>query len=410
LINVVAKLLSLLLLNKIFAAYFGPSGYALIGQFQNVFQLTTNLSGASLGVGVTKYTAEKQNDQFYCNSVWSTAFILVIALSILFSFLVIVFGDFFALHVFGSSDHSLLFVLMSFGIIFFSLNAIILSIFNGKNDIKAYVAISIASSIVTLFLGLLLTVKFGLYGALAAFPVSYALIFFISVFIINKKSWFNMSELKSSVNNQQVNRLLKFSLMALITGILIPVTQILVRNHLGETFGWESAGLWEGVWRLSGVFMLLITTTLSLYYLPVLSSIKSKDKILIEIRNGYATILPFALFFYVVIYFLQYHIVRLFLTEDFTGIHDIFGWQLAGDFLKVGSWLIAYLMVAKAMIREYIFCEILFAVSFYSLVIMITDIYGLVGATMAYCISYAIYWIVVLVMMNKRFHKVMEYE
>lgn len=63
--------------------------------------------------------------------------------------------------------------------------------------------------------------------------------------------------------------------MAVTSAVCVPVSHILVRNHLGETFGQEYAGYWEAMWRLSAAYLMLVTTTLSVYYLPMLSELKS---------------------------------------------------------------------------------------------------------------------------------------
>jgi PST family polysaccharide transporter len=41
----------------------------------------------------------------------------------------------------------------------------------------------------------------------------------------------------------------------------------------------------------------------------------------------------------------------------------LFTYQLLGDFFKIGSWLLAYLMIAKALAKTFIITEILFAIS-----------------------------------------------
>jgi PST family polysaccharide transporter len=79
----------------------------------------------------------------------------------------------------------------------------------------------------------------------------------------------------------------KYTAMALTTAATVPLSHIMIRNHLGQTLGWEAAGYWEAMWRLSGAYLLLVTTTLSVYYLPRLSEIKGKDQIRKEIFYGY---------------------------------------------------------------------------------------------------------------------------
>jgi PST family polysaccharide transporter len=80
----------------------------------------------------------------------------------------------------------------------------------------------------------------------------------------------------------------------------------------------------------------------------------------------------------------------------------LFTFQLLGDFFKIGSWLLAFLMLAKAMTRVFIVTEVLFASSFVILSYFFMDHYGIVGATYSFCINYALYWILMAFIMRKK--------
>jgi PST family polysaccharide transporter len=59
----------------------------------------------------------------------------------------------------------------------------------------------------------------------------------------------------------------------------------------------------------------------------------------------------------------------------------LFTFQLLGDFFKIGSWLLGYLMIAKAMAKAFIATEIIFAASYVVLSYYFMDHYGIIGAT-----------------------------
>jgi PST family polysaccharide transporter len=82
-------------------------------------------------------------------------------------------------------------------------------------------------------------------------------------------------------------------------------------------------------------------------------------------------------------------------------MEPLFTFQLLGDFFKIGSWLLAYLMVAKAMTRVYIITEIVFAISFVLLTYYFMNHFGIVGATYSFCLNFFLYWITMWVIMRK---------
>jgi PST family polysaccharide transporter len=82
-------------------------------------------------------------------------------------------------------------------------------------------------------------------------------------------------------------------------------------------------------------------------------------------------------------------------------MRDLFAWQMIGDTLKIGSWILAYLMLGKAMTKLFIGSEIIFAGSFYALTHVFTGLMGLEGVTLAHAINYFLYWIVMIVIIGK---------
>ena len=78
-------------------------------------------------------------------------------------------------------------------------------------------------------------------------------------------------------------------------------------------------------------------------------------------------------------------------------MESLFAWQMVGDTLKIGSWILSYLMLSKAMMKLFIASEIIFAGIFYVLTVIFTKMIGLEGVALAHAINYLIYWVFVLV-------------
>jgi polysaccharide transporter, PST family len=237
-------------------------------------------------------------------------------------------------------------------------------------------------------------VKLGLYGALLALAINQSITFFITLLLCYKAPWFKVRYLIGAIDKQTALNLGKYTAMALTSAACVPVSHILVRNHLGETLGWAAAGYWEAMWRLSAAYLMLVTTTLSVYYLPKLSELKDPNDIKKEIIQGYKIILPVAAVCGVVIYLLRDMIIGILFTKDFTPMRELFAWQMLGDTLKIGSWILAYLMLGKAMIKLFMLSEIIFATGFVVLTWVSTAMMGLKGVAVAHAANYGMYWIV----------------
>jgi PST family polysaccharide transporter len=196
--------------------------------------------------------------------------------------------------------------------------------------------------------------------------------------------------------------LAKYTAMALTTAATVPISHILIRNHLGQTLGWEVAGYWEAMYRLSGAYLLLISTTLSVYYLPRLSELNVWSEIRQEILYGYRMLMPLTIIFAFMIYIFRDEIISILFSNKFRPMGELFYWQLIGDVLKIAAWLLSFVMLSKAMTWEYISTEVIFSLSFYVIVKFLVNLIGFVGVSVAHAVNYGLYFVVILILVKLR--------
>lgn len=400
-IAVIIKMCTLLGINKVLAIYVGPSGYAALGQFQNAVQMITTFASGAINTGVTKYTAEYYDDSSKQHSVWRTAGSIALIGSIVSSIIIAFFSDYLARLFFKDVNNASVFRWFAVTLVFFTFNALLLAILNGKKEVIRFVIANIAGSIFALLITTLMSIYLGLYGALVALAIYQSLSFFVTLYVCINAPWFKLSFLWGHIDKKVAENLFKYTAMALTSAACVPVSQIFVRNHLGEVYGWSAAGYWEAMSRLSSAYLLLITSTLSVYYLPRLSELKETDRIKKEIRDGYKVILPCTIVFGVLIYLLRDFIIKVLFTSDFLPMRELFAWQMIGDTLKIGSWILAYLMLGKAMFKMFMITELFFSATFVLLVYLFTSIFGFTGVTIAYAVNYAAYWLIVALLISK---------
>lgn len=396
-IAVLVKMVTLFGLNKVLAVYVGPAGYAAIGQLQNALTMITTLSSGAVNTGVTKYTAEYADDLLRQSRVWHSASTLALVGSLIVAVLVALFSRQLAGYFFHDSAMHSVFLWVAVSLIFFTFNALLLAILNGRKEIARFVVANIVGSLVSLLVTACLAYVYGLYGALISIGICQAIIFFATVFVCRKAEWLKPRLLFGRWEPAVLRDLSKFAAMAVTTALCLPVAQILIRNHLIQNFGVEAAGYWEAIWRLSSAYLMMVTMTLSVYYLPRLSELKGGVAIFQEVKYGYLLILPLAVVGSIGVYLMRDLIIQLLFTRDFLPMRDLFAWQLIGDVMKVGSWVLAFVMLGKAMYKLYIVSEIFFAALFYALTMWFTKNYGLEGVVKAYAVNYLIYWIIIAV-------------
>ena len=404
-IAVVIRVLTLLGLNKLLAVYVGPAGYAVIGQFQNAITMFTAFTAGAVSNGVVKYTAEHHEDEARQHDVWRTAGTLTLCSTIVAGVLIALFSKSLASIFLGDVAHADVFRWFAAGLLLYAFNVLLLAILNGKKEVPSFVMANIAGSLLSLVLVFVLVSTMGLKGALIGFAVYQSAAFFVTLGICWRKPWFRMEYLLGPVNKTVVKSLSGYVLMAITSAVCVPVSHILIRNHLGDTFGLDYAGYWEAMWRLSAAYLMLVTTTLGVYYLPRLSELKTTESIRQEILQGYRIILPVAILCSICVYLLRDQIIVILFADSFVGMRSLFAPQLLGDTLKIGSWILAYLMLGKAMFKVYVITEVVASAGFVVLTIVMTRFWGFEGVSLAYALSYFLYWIGLAFIMRKFWRK-----
>ncbi|BCM76341.1 O-antigen translocase [Aeromonas caviae] len=399
---VIIKMLTMLGINKVLAIYVGPSGYAAFGQLQNAIQMITLISSGALNNGVIKYTSQHIHDEEKQVNIWKTAGTIVIIGAIITSLVVFIFSQDLSSFFIKGDDYSHVFKFFALSLIFFVLNTLLLAILNARREIIAYAFCNIVGSIVSLIATVLLTIKYNISGALVALATYQSFAFIVTFFVIYKKEWFKVSYIFGRIDKSVFKLLLSFSLMSLVSAICVPLSHMAIRKYIGQELGWESAGLWEAMWRLSSAFLLLVSSTFSVYFLPKLSALDAREEIIKELVNGFKLIIPFVIFGAMIIYFFRGYIITALFSQSFMKIQEIMPFQLIGDSIKACSLLLGYLVVSKAMVKEYILSEVVITLFFYLSIRQFVNLLGLEGLGVAHMLTYSLHFCLLYYLVKKK--------
>lgn len=384
--------------------YLGPAGLGVIGQLSSYIVVVLGVATGSINNGVVKYIAEYTGVTNKQKEVIHASLSLTLIFTAISSIVIILLPEYWANYIFGNQyNFRSVILLFGFTLIFYSLYSLSISIINGLQEYKKFNLINILSSVLGLIFTIIL-IHFGqLRGALYAMVTYQSLSFVIALFVLKDFREIKFNQLFKFKNKRIYLGLLGFSLMSLTTTITTPLVQIYIRTHLSESLSTTVTGFYEGMSRVSMLYLTLITTTLSVYYLPKLSVLTDKGLLKKEIINGYKLILPVLAIMTITIFFTRNWLIQLAFTSDFLPMESYFLPQLIGDFFKISSWLLAFLMLAKAMVKLFIITEIVFAILLILFTRYFVSIYGGEGAMIAYCINYIIYFFTMLVVARNFF-------
>jgi O-antigen/teichoic acid export membrane protein len=395
------KMLTGLVSVKVVATVIGPAGIALLGQLNNFSTILLSISNGGINAGVTKYISEHSNSKKDYSRYISTSFKITALLSIATSLTLIFGAGYFSRKILHDVQYKAVFYVFGATIMFYAFNSLLISIMNGFKEYKKYVIANILGSVVSLLFSALLALRYGVYGALIAAVTFQSVVFFLTLIILKNTLWLKWQIFTGKFRKSVAIKLGHYSFMALASAITIPAGQLMVRNFITRYRSISDAGLWEGMNRISLMYLTIVTTSLSVYYLPKLSELKTKSELKNEVTNVYKLIIPFSILTTVSIYLFRKLIIRILFTKDFSGMENLFAFQLIGDSLKLAGWVLGYLLIAKAMSKIYIVMECVNFLIITVLSFFLVKSYGALGATISYAVSYLVYLITLLFVFRK---------
>lgn len=232
----------------------------------------------------------------------------------------------------------------------------------------------------------------GYQGALLGLALVPALVVVPAGIMLWRRGNIPLSALRPRWDNGLAGQLSKFTLMALITSVTLPVAYVMMRNLLAAHYGWEAVGIWQGVSSISDAYLQFITASFSVYLLPTLSRLSAKTDITHEIGKSLKFVLPAVAAASLTVWLLRDFAIWLLFSDRFTAMRDLFAWQLVGDVLKVGAYVYGYLVIAKASLRFYILTEISQFALLTAFSHWLIPAHGAVGAAQAYMATYIVYF------------------
>ena len=303
-IIVLVRVLSGVVLSKVVAYFLGPTGLAFLGNFRNFIKVATSFTAEGYQNGTVRYISEFRDNSEEKDRIIATVFQLSLSLAIIIGVVLYSFSSSWSVYLFKTNVYSSLIKALGISLPFLSFNLLIIYVLNGLEHYKKLVLVNSILSLVNMLIVIILTVNYGIKGALLGVVISPVIVFliilvalgkdrllFLSVFRLNKFS-FNV------LKNMNV-----YLLMSIYATVIVSVTFLSIRNLVIEKLSLQEAGYWEAMNRVSSFYLMFFLSLTSFYLLPQLSKITNFKFFKKEIKRFYSLIIPALLVAFVLIYF-----------------------------------------------------------------------------------------------------------
>ncbi len=391
--------------SKIISIFLGTSGMALMGSFRNFTTMIKSVATLGISNSIVKLFVENKEDKRELSVIYSTFFWLFLVISTLLAILVFAFATPISSFLFYTNQYTT--PIRFFGLLlpFMVINTFWLAIYNGLEKYKSIVVIQIISNLVIFVLTAFLIWKHNISGGLLSIAIGEFLMVVVTFLFVRKDSDYFKFDLQKIMSTKYLNVIKRFSVMALLSAVIVPMALLFIRNGIVKNYSIQEAGIWDAVNRLSSFYMMFFSSGLSLYYMPKLASIHTEKEFKAELKSYFKIFVPLFLVMLIVIYLARSIIIKVAFTEDFSSINELLIWQLAGDFIRIITLAFGFQILVKTMMKRYFLGEIVFNLSYFLLSIYLMKKFSVEGVLQAYFYANLICLALVLFMFRKLFFK-----
>lgn len=380
--------LRVFVVNKLLAMFLPPSAFACVGQFMNFMTMGQATSSLALQNGWVSLSAQNKDNLEQLKGVWRGGFRLTTFASIATFAVALVLCFTVPLESFFPGIHprlvqaAIIFALP--GVFATNIITITASVMNGLGHYRRWALINMVSS-----LWQMLWVAFFLYsGRLSVLSIVATQSVVAGIFAaqIASRAGFSLREIRKSALDIRVPWL-SYALMGIVPMLLSPVVLTFMRQTVGDNLGWDAAGIWQGIWKISDFLTAFFSAILGVIILPRVSAKMTKSEFWGMFRPIFLKTMLLALVAVLILYFGRSLLVAVMLSSSYAGAADYLPVQLLGDFFRVGGWALGLVLIVRRETKKFLTLEIcselVLALSTYAFV----KLYEFNGPMMAYALE-----------------------
>ena len=375
---------------KIMAVLLGPSGVGLMGLYTSITDLTQSVVGMGINSsGVRQIAAAVGTGDDA--KIAKTAQVLrrtAIFLGLLGAVFLLGFAKPLSNLTFGNEQHADGVALLALSILFLMLSSGQAALIQGMRRIADLAKMGVIGSLLGAIISILAVYHLGEDGVALALVLIAAMSFAVS-------SWYRLKiklpaypMTKSEIASEQID-LLKLGVAFMFSGLMVTGAAYVIRMILVRKVGFDAAGLYQSAWALGGMYLGIILQAMGTDFYPRLTAVASDNAECNRIVNeqahvgmllagpgiiGTLTLAPL--------------VIELFYSAKFHGAVEVLRWLCLGMALRVISWPIGFIIVAKGIQSTFIFCELAWTVVYLGLAWLCIERFQLNGAGIAFFGSY----------------------
>jgi O-antigen/teichoic acid export membrane protein len=379
--------------SKIVAVLLGPVGVGMIGLYQSTIDLVQSATGFGINFSAVRDIAEAAGSGdnrriakailLLRRWVWFTGLLGMV--------LTLVFCKPLSQYAFGDEKYAMGIAALSIILLLNAVSGGQLALLQGLRKISMMAQAKVLGVVAGFCITVPLYWLMGVNGIVPAILMTAVISLFLSWFYSRKISVEPIgASLKETV--QGGLGMVRLGFFMVITGFALTVAMYLIRTFISQKSGFEGVGQFQAAWNLSEMYLAAVLQAMGADYFPRLSAVNHDNAQVNKLVNE-QTEVALLVAGPLIVGMLSFTslVAMLLYSAQFTDTVRILHWQLVGTFLKVISWPVGFIILAKGRGSVFV-CSELSAIA-----ILVAPVYlfwnriGIEITGMAYLFSYFCY-------------------
>lgn len=378
---------------KAMAVLLGPAGFGLMGLYTSIVDLVVSLAGMGISSSGVRQIAEAESSGDRSRIAltakvlrWTAVILGLVGAAFLF-----IFRKQASIVTFGDDSHAwavaLLGLAVALRIVADSQGALI----QGTRRIADLARMGALGALLGSAISIVIVYWWGTEGVAPAVVCIAAAALLVSWWY-SRKVEIPQESLTASGYRLEASALLRLGLAFMASALLMTGAAYAVRAILAREIGVDAAGYYAAAWTLGGLYVNIILQAMGADFYPRLVGVADNDEECNRLTNEQAQVsMLLAAPGVCATLALAPFVIHLFYSAEFAGAVDTLRWICLGVAMRVITWPMGFIIVAKNRRLLFLGVDVAWAFVNIGLTWLFVAQFGLKGAGIAFFASYVLH-------------------
>ncbi len=388
---------------KVMAVLLGPAGFGLLGLYGSISDLAQAIAGMGINGSGVRQIAEAvgSGDR---QRIARTAVVLrrtAILLGVLGAVFVVALSRPVSALTFGNRQHTGAVMLLSAAVLFSCLSGGQAALIQGMRRIPDLVKMGVLGASFGTIVSILMVYFFREDGIVPSLVAGGAMSLIASWWYSRKIQIRTPSMTMSQLGNEAA-ALLRLGFAFMASGLMMTGASYAIRVFVIRKLGFEAAGLYQSAWSLGGMYVGVILGSMGTDFYPRLTAVAKDNTTCNRLVNeqtqvsillagpGVTATLTLASL-----------VIALFYSPKFHEAVEVLRWLCLGMALRVISWPMGFIIVAKGAQSLFFWSELAWTVVYVGLAWVCVSAFALDGAGIAFLGSYIFHVLMIYIIVHR---------